>query len=126
MTTYLQIFSDRSEVLASGLAGKLDAKAKSGSSALGGKLACASSAPPLPLHVHLHIDQHLRVLIFASPLAIQKLQWQLSRQESEGYLRHVLPSRFAPYGPHLPPPWGRQSRRSLLQIQLQRAGDVGL
>jgi hypothetical protein len=33
-------------VLAGGLAGKLDAEAKSVSAALGGKLACASIAPP--------------------------------------------------------------------------------
>jgi hypothetical protein len=38
-------------------------------------------------------------------LAIQKLQWQLSRRESEG-LAPVLPPRPAPCGLHLPPPPG--------------------
>jgi hypothetical protein len=117
-------------VLANGLAGKLDAEAKSVSAALGGKLACASIPhTPLPLLVQLRLaygGQQLKVLKSASPLAIQKLQWQLSRRENEGYLALVLPPRPAPCGPHSPPPWGRQSRRSLLRIQLQRVKDVGL
>ena len=84
--------------------------------------------PPLPLPVQLRLacgGQQLKVLKSASPLAIQKLQWQLSRRESDG-LAPVLPPRPAPCGPHLPPPRGRQSRRSLLRIQLQRVKDVGL